>query len=53
MTQGTDIWAIHSGYISVSLLRFEVDHREVLPSIKACVKAIDDEFLGNARKRTN
>jgi len=34
MTQGTDIWAIHSGYISVSLLRFEVDHREVLPSIK-------------------
>ena len=53
MTQGTDIWAIHSGYISVSLLRFEVDNREVLPSIKACVKAIDDEFLGNARKRTN
>ena len=43
---GTDIWAIHAGYISVSLLRFEVDHQEVSPSVNACVQEIGNEFLG-------
>ena len=46
---GTDIWAIHSGYVSVSLLRFDVDHREVPASFDALVQGIGNEFFGNLR----
>ena len=45
-TEGTDIRAIHSGYISISLLQFEVNHRDVMPSITECVQKIKDEILG-------
>jgi 5'-nucleotidase len=48
---GTDIWAIHSGYVSVSLLRFEVDHREVPASVSALVQEIGNEFFGNMRQK--
>jgi len=53
VSEGTDLRAIHSGYVSISLLRFEVDHREVLPSITACVKAIEDEILADTREGRN
>ena len=46
--EGTDIWAIHSGFVSVSLLRFEVDQYEMLPSVAACVQKIGDDFFGGA-----
>ena len=36
LEKGTDIWAIHSGYISISLLRFEVNHM-MSSSITECV----------------
>ena len=48
---GTDIWAIHSGYVSVSLLRFEVDHREIPVSVSALVQEIGNEFFVNADGR--
>ena len=46
IAEGTDIWAIHSGYVSISLLRFEVDHHEKSPSVAACVQTIENEFFG-------
>jgi 5'-nucleotidase len=48
--EGTDIWAIHSGYVSVSLLRFEVDHHEMSQSVAACVLKIDNEFFRRVKK---
>ncbi len=51
LEKGTDIWAIHSGYISISLLRFEVNHHNVASSITECVAEIENEFLGNGRGR--
>lgn len=47
ITEGTDIWAIHSDYISVSLLRFEVNHHDVIPLLTECVQQIEDEILGD------
>jgi 5'-nucleotidase len=49
--QDTDIWAINAGYISISPLRFEVNHREVLPSVTACIQEIENEFFVNAHGR--
>jgi 5'-nucleotidase len=46
-TEGTDIHAIQSGYISISLLRFEVDHRTVEPSIAECLRNVECDLLGN------
>jgi 5'-nucleotidase len=45
--EGTDIRAIHSGHISVSFLRFEVNHRDVIPSMTECLQQIEDEMLGH------
>ena len=47
LEKGTDFRAIHSGYISISLLRFEVDHHEDVPTITECLKEIESDFLGN------
>jgi 5'-nucleotidase len=47
IVEGTDIWAIYAGYVSVSLLRFDVDHREVDPSIIQCLKGMESDFLEN------
>lgn len=51
IAEGTDIWAIHSGYVSVSLLRFETDHLLVSPTITACIQKIGDEFFGTPRAK--
>jgi 5'-nucleotidase len=45
LEEGTDIWAIHSGYVSVTPLRFEVTHHDIIPSIAECVGKIADELL--------
>jgi 5'-nucleotidase len=47
ITEGTDIWAIHAGYISISLLKFEVNHHESIPMFTECLKEIEDEILGD------
>ena len=47
LEEGTDIWAIHAGYISISLLRFEVNHHEDVPTITECLKEIESDFLEN------
>ena len=44
-TEGTDIWAIQAGYISVSFLRFEVDHHEVDRSTTECLKGMESDLL--------
>jgi 5'-nucleotidase len=49
LEQGTDLWAIHAGYISVSLLRFEVNHHGVVQSIDECVEKLASDFFGNVR----
>ena len=46
LEEGTDIWAIHSGYISITPLRFEFNHYDDIPSIADCVQEIGGEFLG-------
>ena len=43
--EGTDIWAIQAGYISVSFLRFEVDHHEVDRSTTECLKGMESDLL--------
>ena len=49
-TEGTDLWAIQAGYISISLLRFEVDHRDADPAIKDILKGMERHFTRNADK---
>jgi len=41
----TDIWAINAGYISISPLRFEPTHHDVIPEIKECLREMESEFL--------
>jgi broad specificity polyphosphatase/5'/3'-nucleotidase SurE len=45
----TDIWAINAGYISISPLRFEPTHHDVIPAIKDCLREIEGEFRTDAR----
>jgi 5'-nucleotidase len=52
IVEGTDIWAIHTGYISISLLRFELNHHESIPSIKECFQKIEDEIMVDKPGRT-
>ena len=52
LEEDTDIWAIHNGYISITPLRFEVTHYDVIPSIRQCVEEIEGEFLGKVHGRT-
>ena len=52
LEEDTDIWAIHNGYISITPLRFEVTHHDVIPSIRQCVEEIEGEFLGKVHGRT-
>jgi 5'-nucleotidase len=47
IVEDTDIWAIHSGYISISLLRFDVNHHEPLSSIHECVMQMENDLLAD------
>lgn len=53
IAKGTDIWAIHSGYVSISLLRFETDHLLVSPTTSECIQKIANEFFGARRGSKN
>ena len=53
IAKGTDIWAIHSGYVSIGLLHFETDHLHVSPTATKCIQKIADEFFGAPRGSKN
>lgn len=42
--EDTDIWAIHAGFISITPLRFEVTHHEVIPSLSEAIQEMGSEF---------
>lgn len=44
--EGTDIWAINSGFISITPLRMEVTHHEVIPSLGKCISGLESELMG-------
>jgi 5'-nucleotidase len=46
LEEGTDIWAVNQGYISITPLRFDVTHHDLLPVIGRCVQGMDCGFLG-------
>ena len=37
LEEGTDIWAIHHGYVSITPLHFEVTHNDVIQSMETNV----------------
>ena len=39
--EGTDIWAINKGLISVTPLRFEVTDHEVMPALRECARPLE------------
>ncbi len=51
LEEGTDIWAIHSGYISITPLRFEITHHDVIPSVSECMQELESELFGNVQGR--
>jgi 5'-nucleotidase len=53
IAKGTDIWAIHSGYVSIGLLHFETDHLHVSPTTTECIQKIANEFFGAPRGLKN
>jgi len=44
--EGTDIWAINSGFVSITPLRMEVTHHEVIPSLSECISGLESELMG-------
>lgn len=44
LEEGTDIWALNEGYVSVTPLHFELTHHELLPEVSRCVQSISCEF---------
>jgi len=44
MEAGTDIWAIHQGYISVTPLQFNITHHGVLESLNRIITGLSVEY---------
>lgn len=44
--EGTDISAVDAGYVSITPLRFEVTHHDLIPSITECMAGVEGEWLG-------
>ena len=42
LEEGTDIWAIHAGYISVTPLHFNITHHDAMASVKETLQRMDD-----------
>ncbi|TLN18285.1 5'/3'-nucleotidase SurE [bacterium] len=47
LEEGTDIWALNEGYVSITPLHFDVTYHELLPEISRCVQDIGCEFDKN------
>jgi 5'-nucleotidase len=45
---GTDVWAIREGYISVTPVRIDVTHHELIPVIEECLEGLDYGYLGQS-----
>jgi 5'-nucleotidase len=46
LAQGTDVWALAEGYISITPLRLDVTHHELIPVIADCLGGLDTGYLG-------
>ncbi|MDD5289356.1 MAG: 5'/3'-nucleotidase SurE [Dehalococcoidales bacterium] len=46
--EGTDIWALHSGFISITPLRFEVTHHDFIPTLEEFIQEMGNGFFGSA-----
>ena len=46
--EGTDVWAINQGLISVTPLHINITHHERIPSLTECVAALESDILGNS-----
>jgi len=48
LEENTDVWAIDAGYISITPVRLDVTHHELIPTIEQCVQGLDCDYLGKA-----
>jgi len=44
--QGTDVWAINEGYISITPVRFEITANDLFPDISRCLQDLDFRIGG-------
>lgn len=45
LEEGTDVWAVRNGYISITPLHLDVTHYELLPTIAECVERMNFDYL--------
>ena len=45
--EGTDIWAINQGYVSITPLRIEVTDHDRIPLLSEHITALESDLLGN------
>jgi 5'-nucleotidase len=43
---GTDIWAVNEGFISITPLRLEVTHHNLIPAIAQYIQGLESDLLG-------
>jgi 5'-nucleotidase len=46
LEEGTDVWAVGNGYISITPLHLDVTHHELIPTIAECVEGMNFDYLG-------
>jgi 5'-nucleotidase len=44
--EGSDAWALNEGYVSITPVRFEITHHDLIPDVSRCVQDMDCEFGG-------
>ncbi len=44
LEEGTDIWALSEGYVSITPLHFDLTYHELLPEVSRCIQGIRCEF---------
>jgi 5'-nucleotidase len=50
--EGTDIWAIDEGFISITPLRLEVTHYNLIPAIARYIQGLESDLLGTQTKNS-
>ncbi len=43
--EGTDIWAVHRGFISITPLHIDVTHHEMIPALSEHIQGLESEVL--------
>jgi 5'-nucleotidase len=46
LEEGTDVWAVRNGYISVTPLHLDVTRYELIPEIAQCMEELNRDYLG-------